>query len=199
MAVRRWAWPQRAVPRPAARAARRERTTGSRRWPLGGSTTCSYASNSVAPTLGEACSFRPAARAVQALAKLRGRGPRASLAPKEHCHQTRARQGHGEGWRRSSGCGLTGYRAGCRASRRAWARLRSSRSRADAAPDAWRRFTREARRRFRDLWRRAKAFKNGLSEEDKNLLKAAGVLVGAIVAVNVTNAIVGGRSSAPFA
>ena len=44
-----------------------------------------------------------------------------------------------------------------------------------------------------------KAFKNGLSEEDKNLLKAAGVLVGAIVAVNVTNAIVGGRSSAPFA
>ena len=40
---------------------------------------------------------------------------------------------------------------------------------------------------------------NGLSEEDKNLLKAAGVLVGAIVAVNVTNAIVGGRSSAPFA
>ena len=47
------------------------------------------------------------------------------------------------------------------------------------APAAWRRFTRDARRRFRDLWRRAKAFKNGLSEEDKNLLKAAGVLVGA--------------------
>ena len=68
-----------------------------------------------------------------------------------------------------------------------------------AAPAAWRRYTRDARRRFRDLWRRAKAFKNGLSEEDKNLLKAAGVLVGAIVAVNVTNAIVGGRSSAPFA
>ena len=46
----------------------------------------------------------------------------------------------------------------------------------EEAPAAWRRFTRDARRRFRDLWRRAKAFKNGLSEEDKNLLKAAGVL-----------------------
>ena len=68
-----------------------------------------------------------------------------------------------------------------------------------SAPAAWRRFTRDARRRFRELWRRAKASQNGLYEEDKNLLKAAGVLVGAIVAVNVTNAIVGGRSSAPFA
>ena len=64
--------------------------------------------------------------------------------------------------------------------------------------NAWRRLARDARRRFRDLLKRAKAFKDGLSEDDKNLLKAAGVLVGAIVAVNVSKAIIGGRSSAPF-
>ena len=54
------------------------------------------------------------------------------------------------------------------------------------------------RRRFRDLRRRAKALKDGLSTEDKNVLRAAGVLVGAILAVNVSNAIVGGRSRAPL-
>ena len=57
---------------------------------------------------------------------------------------------------------------------------------------------RDARRRLRDLRRRAKALKDGLSTEDKNVLRAAGVLVGAILAVNVSNAIVGGRSRAPF-
>jgi hypothetical protein len=67
-----------------------------------------------------------------------------------------------------------------------------------AVTNAWRRLARDARRRFRDLLKRAKAFKDGLSEDDKNLLKAAGVLVGAIVAVNVSKAIIGGRSSAPF-
>ena len=67
-----------------------------------------------------------------------------------------------------------------------------------AVTNAWRRLARDARRRFRDLLKRVKAFKDGLSEDDKNLLKAAGVLVGAIVAVNVSKAIIGGRSSAPF-
>ena len=67
-----------------------------------------------------------------------------------------------------------------------------------AVTNAWRRLARDARRRFRDLLKRAKAFKDGLSEDDKNLLKAAGVLVGAIVTVNVSKAIIGGRSSAPF-
>ena len=54
------------------------------------------------------------------------------------------------------------------------------------------------RRQERALRRRAKALKDGLSTEDKNVLRAAGVLVGAILAVNVSNAIVGGRSRAPF-
>jgi len=78
----------------------------------------------------------------------------------------------------------------------------NARKNASRAPtvvtNAWRRLARDARRRFRDLLKRAKAFKDGLSEDDKNLLKAAGVLVGAIVAVNVSKAIIGGRSSAPF-
>jgi hypothetical protein len=78
----------------------------------------------------------------------------------------------------------------------------NARKNASRAPtvvtNAWRRLARDARRRFRDLLKRVKAFKDGLSEDDKNLLKAAGVLVGAIVAVNVSKAIIGGRSSAPF-
>ena len=78
----------------------------------------------------------------------------------------------------------------------------NARKNASRAPtvvtNAWRRLARDARRRFRDLLKKAKAFKDGLSEDDKNLLKAAGVLVGAIVAVNVSKAIIGGRSSAPF-
>ena len=77
--------------------------------------------------------------------------------------------------------------------------LQKAASRASAtASVAWRRFARDARRRLRDLRRRAKALKDGLSTEDKNVLRAAGVLVGAILAVNVSNAIVGGRSRAPF-
>ena len=77
--------------------------------------------------------------------------------------------------------------------------LQKAASRASTtASVAWRRFARDARRRFRDLRRRAKALKDGLSTEDKNVLRAAGVLVGAILAVNVSNAIVGGRSRAPF-